>query len=243
MQGNRVPRLLAQFVGISACLTVALFTALPAAYATTASMRTTPHTEALWHMDETSGTTMVDSSGHGHTGTTFKVTKGNPGFLGKAYHFDGKSSEITVGSSPDFNVPSGGYQVTVHVKFGTTPQSLGEDTFDLIRKGLTTEPYWKVEISKTGKAECHFTGSTGIVDFPGNGPLLNDNVWHTILCWKTTGQLRLFVDGALVAYSLIAIGTVVNSNIVTLGFKHDPNVPDSDFYKGTMDEVSIVAFT
>ncbi len=49
------------------------------------------------------------------------------------------------------------------------------------------------------KAACHFTGSSGIGDMPGAGPILADGVWHQIVCWKTLNQVRLFVDGTVAA--------------------------------------------
>ncbi len=33
-----------------------------------------------------------------------------------------------------------------------------------------------------------------------------------------------------------------NTNVLTLGYKKDPNIPDSDFYKGLEDEVSIISY-
>jgi len=194
-------------------------------------------------MDETSGSVMHDSSGNGHNGTLSNVTVGKPGFKGKAYSFNGKNSEDTVPTSSGFDVPGTGYKITAYVKFTRAPQNIGEDSYDLVRKGLTTVQFWKVEISKTGKAACHFTGSSGIADMPGNGPILADGVWHQIICWKTLNQVKLYVDGTVVASRSVTVGTVKNTNVLSIGYKNDPNVPDSDFYKGIIDEVSIIAYT
>ena len=51
---------------------------------------------ALWHMDETSGTTMADSSGHGNNGTLHNVTLGAAGKYGKSYTFGGSKAKSYV---------------------------------------------------------------------------------------------------------------------------------------------------
>src|SRR6266542_3796845 len=227
-------------VFLSIC-TVALFAATPVSLAGPAGPLSVPHTVALWHMDETSGHTMTDSSGNGHDGTFMDIRLGKPGFMGTAYSFNGTTSEDTVPDSPDFDVPAGGYKVSMYVNFTKTPQSVGEDRYDLIRKGLATELNYQVRISRTGKASCRFVGSTANVALPGSGPRLADGAWHQIVCWKTLNQLRLFVDGTIVASQTAQIGIVRNTEPVALGYTNDPNLP-SDFYKGLMDEVEVVSY-
>ena len=54
----------------------------------------------LWHLDETSGTTAVDSSGNGNNGAiSGPVTLGVPGHLNKAYSFVPKSTVIVPNAS------------------------------------------------------------------------------------------------------------------------------------------------
>ncbi len=243
MAGGLLGRALRLGGALSISASVALFGAMPVARAAPTEPLSTPHTVALWHMDETSGSTMHDSSGNGHNGTLKNVRLGRAGFKGKAYSFNGRSSEVTVPTSSGFDAPGGGYKITIYVKFTQAPQDYGQSSADIVRKGLTTTQYWKMEISKTGKAACHFTGSSGIADMPGAGPILADGVWHQLVCWKTLNQVRLFVDGTVVASRSVTVGTVKNTNVLTLGYKKDPNIPDSDFYKGLEDEVSIIAYT
>jgi hypothetical protein len=211
-----------------------LLTAAPA-------LAVTRHNIAIWHMEETSGS-MVDSA-DSHNGTVTNVTRGVTGYAGKAYKFNGTSSEVVVPTSTSFNVPAEIFEISLEVRFNSTPQQIGETNFDLIRKGLTTEQYWKVEISATGKTSCHFTGSSGVADIAGAGPILADNQWHHIDCRKERGDLHLNVDGVRVGSRTVTIGTITNTNVLTLGFKRDPNIADSDFFKGRMDEVQITTFT
>lgn len=69
-------------------------------------------TVALWHMDETSGTTMFDSVGT-HNGTLHSVQLGQTGFSGRSYGFNGSSSYVAVPST----------RATRHQPLHTRPQS------------------------------------------------------------------------------------------------------------------------
>jgi hypothetical protein len=62
----------------------------------------------LWHLDELSGTTAFDGSGHGHNGAiSGPVTLGVPGELNTAYSFFPKSTVI-VPDAPDLEPGDGG---------------------------------------------------------------------------------------------------------------------------------------
>lgn len=214
------PRTLAVLV---AAVTLVIVAA-PAAAAATA---------ALWHMDESSGQTMVDSSGSGNNGTLQNVTRVTPGYngAGRAYSFNGSSSRVSVPNSPSLNPGSQNITITAHVRFASKPSAAVGD-YDLVRKQKPGAIY-KVEILGTGKAFCKFTGTGGNVAISA-GPVLADNRWHTIVCRKTASQVTLTVDGATFTKNGSA-GSISNSIGVTLGAK--PTAADQ--YKGVLDEVSI----
>ena len=83
---------------------------------------------ALWHMDETSGTSMNDAVGS-HTGTLHSVQVGQPGYLGTAYGFGG-SGYVSVPSAADLNPGSKDITITIHLKTTSAPAS---PDWDLIR--------------------------------------------------------------------------------------------------------------
>src|SRR4051812_46176817 len=58
--------------------------------------------EAVWHMNESSGSRMLDAVG-GHTGTLRNVMLGRSGFRGGAYGFNGTSSFVTVPHASNLN--------------------------------------------------------------------------------------------------------------------------------------------
>jgi concanavalin A-like lectin/glucanase superfamily protein len=183
---------------------------------------------ALWHMDETSGSAMKDSSGS-HTGSLHSVQLGQSGYLGTAYGFTGSSS-VSVPSASDLNAGSKDITVTIHLKATSVPK---KPDWDLIRKGKadTSGGEWKMEYQPNGKASCGFKGSRS--ESLTAGPALNNGKWHTVQCVKTSSAIKLVVDGQ--AYSKSAnIGSISNSAPVLIG-SHG----SSEYFKGTLDEASI----
>jgi hypothetical protein len=223
------------YVGSTLQVTV---TARNVAGASTASSGSTAvvvsaSTVALWHMDETTGTTMFDSIGT-HNGTLHAVQLGVPGFDGTGYGFNGSSSYVEVHSAADLNPGSANITITIHIHTtGTPPPS--PDDWDLIRKGYYTSSggEYNIELQHSGQASCTFKGSLKYIEQFKAGPALNDGHWHTIQCIKTATAVNLVVDGHV--YSTpITIGTIANTNPIDIGAR-----PGSDWTQGTLDEASI----
>ena len=190
---------------------------------------------AVWHMDELSGSTMRDGSGNGNNGMLKRVQVGLPGSSGSAFGFDGKSSVITVPDSASLNAGSEDLVVTVHVAFDEVP----DEDYDLIRKGLssTAGGDWKIEIVNVGGkaiARCHLRGSGGSWQ-KTTGPDLADGRWHTITCEKHAKTVVLSIDGK-VWKATKSLGALSNKASLSIGAK----ATGGDWYKGLMDEVSVV---
>jgi hypothetical protein len=184
---------------------------------------------ALWHMDETSGSSMIDSVG-GHNGSLHSVSTGQPGFLGNAYGFSG-SGYVSVPSSGALNPGSAAVTIAIHLK--TTQRPPPED-WDLIRKGIAGDPgEYKVEYYPDGRAACGFGGSSGHVELKA-GPVLSDGQWHSIQCSKSSSGIRLVVDGQSFSKSG-GIGSISNSAPVVVASR----AGSSEFFRGSLDEASI----
>lgn len=194
-------------------------------------------TAALWKMNEMSGTTMHDSASGGtvnDAGTLTNVTVGEPGAVRRAYRFNGPAlSYVEVPSSPDTNPVDRSFTFSVAVKFTENPSG----DYDLLRKGLSTTPGgdYKAEIAKTGQAICEWKGSSATEELIGGSPLNND-VWHTITCKKTSAKVSLRVDGTVRASRSVTIGTISNSSNLLLGAK---STSGGDQYQGLMDKAKI----
>jgi len=187
---------------------------------------------ALWHMDETTGTTMKDSAGQNDGTLTNSVRLGQPGFSGLAYGFDGSSSYASVPSAASMNPGSANFSFTIALQTTGTPPPAPED-WDLIRKGDITTPggEYKMEFQSTGQASCGFKGSRYAELVAG--PALNDGHWHTITCVKTPSDIELIVDGQTFA-TTASVGSISNSAPVVIG-----SHPGADWYQGSLDEATI----
>jgi hypothetical protein len=190
---------------------------------------------AVWHMDETSGSVMHDSSGHGYNGTLSNVQVGVAGFSGsKAYGFNGTSSKVVVPDVSGLNPGTKDLVVSVHVAFSAVPA----DDYDLIRKGLqsTAGGDWKIEIVRVNGAaiaRCYLRGSSGSWQ-KTTGPNLADGAWHTITCERHATTVQMSVDGT-VWKKTTTIGSISNTAPLSIGAK----ASGGDWMKGTIDEVSI----
>jgi hypothetical protein len=186
---------------------------------------------ALWHMNETSGTKMVDANGS-NNGTLHNVTLKVPAAPGKgtAYGFNGASSYVSVQSNSSLNPGSRRIKVTIHLQTTSKPAS---PDWDLIRKGAYTTPggEFKMEYQPSGQASCGFKGSN-YAEMTA-GPSLADNKWHTVSCIKDSTSIKVVVDGKTFSHSVV-IGPISNTEPVVIGAH-----PGSEFFKGNLDEASI----
>jgi Concanavalin A-like lectin/glucanases superfamily len=199
---------------------------------------------SVWHLDERSGTTAVDSGGS-NNGTLKNVQVGQlPAFSGTAYRFNGVNSIVTVPASTTLNYSptSAQFTLTVHVAFTVVP-SVAVGDYDLIRKGLssTAGGYYKLEIFPSsdhtqGRALCQLRGAKGTAKLVG-GPNLATGTMHTIRCVVRPTSVSLVVDGATVLTKAATIGAITNSSRLTMGAKSS----GGDWFKGLLDEVSVLA--
>jgi concanavalin A-like lectin/glucanase superfamily protein len=194
---------------------------------------------AVWHLDETSGTSAFDAVG-ANTGTNHNVTLRVPGFAGTAYRFDGNSSYVQVPTSAALNPGTAPIQFTAEVRYTKTPGKTSTTDYDVLRKGTSSDSaqFYKLEIRHDNRAVCRFVGSntnsSGILIH--TGPTLNNGRWHTITCTKSDTQISLIVDGKTFTKNGV-VGSIANSGPLTLGAK--PGSRYTDFYNGDLDEVSV----
>ncbi len=95
-------------------------------------------TAADWEMDETTGTSMADSSVNANHGTISNVVIGAEGFngVGTGYQFiKAQLSHVDVPSSTSLNPGSADVTITVHIKSSSTNIGTGDNDWDLVRKG------------------------------------------------------------------------------------------------------------
>lgn len=202
---------------------------------------------ADWRMDEQAGASvMVDSASLGGTnnGRISAVTTGVPGLVaGYAYKFGGSNAFVEVPDNAALDPGIAAMRVTATVK--TVDGPMPDDSYDLVRKGLTTTAggNWKMEIKRKatdysiGRLHCVFKGvingsrvsvrSLASVD-------IVDGRQHTVSCIKTATSVQAVVDGRAFT-KLQQTGAISNDQPVLLGAK----IPGDDVLQGVLDQVSI----
>jgi hypothetical protein len=189
---------------------------------------------ALWHMDETSGTTMFDSVGttNGVIQNVLLGVAGDPATPGTAYQFNGSTSYVSVASTPAISPGSANVSFTVDLNTGSLPV-VGD--YDLVRRGAYPGDFYKLEILQSGQAFCQFRGDAngGTTKGISAGPMLDDQAWHTVTCTKTATGISVTIDGTVYPKS-VTLGSITDTDPLIIGAH-----PNSDYYNGVLDEASV----
>lgn len=187
--------------------------------------------------------TMTDSAGANH-GRIYNVTTGQPGLSsGSAYRFGGSSSYVEVPDNDSLDPGSANITLTATVLADNGP--MPDDSFDLVRKGLTTTAggNWKMEIKRAsdpsvGKLLCVFkgvvSGGTRVaVQRIANVDVV-DGRSHTLKCIKTATAVQAVVDGKIFTNKKAA-GSIANNQPVVVGAKTSTD----DVLQGVLDQVVV----
>jgi hypothetical protein len=204
----------------------------------TGSSSSSPTLAAQWNMDETSGTTMFDSSGNNNNGTlNGPVQVGVPGPVGHgtAYSFSGKS-DVDVPHSPTLVAGSANIDISFWLSTTNLP---AKGDYDLVRMGDYPAQEYKVELLKSNQIECTYHGSSSSNNATG-GADLNDGHWHYVQCIKTATAIQVWIDGVLAHSTSAVIGSVSPPTDVNIGAHGNPgSAAGYDWYQGNLDDVSI----
>ncbi len=189
-----------------------------------------------WHLDESSGSFVQDSSGNGNNGTVRgRVALGLPGRVGGAFSFATPGSWVEVPSSASLNPGTSNFTMSASVYIGVVPGT-GE-TYDIIRKGLagTRTGEFKLEIVKGGLLRCTAKDSArvrGVITFPKVN--VANGQWHEVGCARTGSMWRVILDGK-VRSKTVAFGSIGNSKSLAIGSKYG----NDDGTPGLVDEVQL----
>jgi len=197
---------------------------------------------ASWLMNETSGSTMFDSSGNANDGTTYHVMMtGDAGFV----FAPEQRSKVVVPDSPTLDPGASTFSFGVDLQSDHVPAS-GTD-YDVVRKGIgsTTGGAYKLEIvyaKGQGRAFCLVKDSLGTSATIKGTANVTDGQPHTITCTKTATSLTLRVDALTPRVRTVStgIGPISNASALVIGAK-TPTVTGAagDWYDGTLHDARI----
>lgn len=204
----------------------------------TESSSTSSTVAAQWNMNETSGTTMFDSSGNNNNGTLqgpVQMGVAGPTGQGTAYGFSGKS-DVDVPSSPTLVAGSANIDMAFWLKTTNLPAT---GDYDLVRMGDYPAQEYKVELLSSNQIACTYHGSSSSNNATG-GANLNNGQWHYVQCVKTASAIQVWIDGVLVHSTSAVIGSVSPPSDLYVGAHGSPGTAAGfDWYQGDLDDVSI----
>jgi hypothetical protein len=222
---------------------------------------------ALWRMDESGGSVMVDSAAPADNGDIGPGVR--PG--GGVYEFTGWADAVSADGRLQGSIPANASIVTVR---DPTPRLVPQDgtlrvdarlrsrltsrglpneavngpkpSFNIVQHGLAEDPggFWKMEIvgygNREGDVRC--VVSDGRKTYKATAPKgIDDGRWHDAACELSGGRLTASVDGS--SASVAAPVQTINprgaqGGIVAVGKKPGSTDP-SDAFSGWIDHLVI----
>lgn len=158
---------------------------------------------AQYHMDDTDGSTLADTSGNNYNGA---VSSGSPtysvtGQTNTAIQFNSGSDIITVSGFPDIN---SAFRIDFWIN--TTDKN---DSGSLIADGSYIGAGFYLDIYGSGSvALIQFYINTVAI----NSPDISDGAWHHIQAVYQSGQMSLFVDGTICPAFMGGSGSPVSTS-------------------------------
>lgn len=210
---------------------------------------TNPYTSAVladsptfyYRLDETAGTTALDSSGKASAGTEVGTpTQGSTGLLGtdtdKALALNGSSQYAYTDTS--YANPT---TFTIEAWFETTTKTGGQIVgFGNEKMGASNPDDRHLYMANNG--ELFFGVYPGEVKSINSTTAYNDGSPHYVVATLSSAGMFLYVDGALVASNPAVTSAQSYTGYWRIGYDNLAGwleVPTSYYLKGTIDEVAI----
>jgi hypothetical protein len=184
---------------------------------------------AAYSFNEGSGTTLIDRTGLGRTGTVSGATWSSAGRNGGALSFDGVDDLVTVADHNSLDLTTG-----MTIEAWVRPSSVsGWRAVVQKMQGFEGLAYTLYAGSPTDMAAAHVT-TTSVVRVPSTAPI-GLNVWtHLAMTFDGT-TVRLFIGGSQVA-SVAASGSIVTTTgVLRIG----GNGPPGGYFQGLIDDLRI----
>jgi hypothetical protein len=202
---------------------------------------------AVWQMNESPGSrTMVDSSGNGINGAIgahvlvgTPLTGGGTGYRLPYVQPNQPPADpehlVVVQHDARLNPGTGAFAVEFRMR---TTHAFG----NLIQKGQAGAAggYWKFQ-QPNGKISCLFRGSAGRSTASSGIVRVNDGLWHTVRCERTSSSVVMKVDGVVTSRNFNPTGSITNTKRLAIAGKLNCDQINTtcDYFVGDIDYVKI----
>ena len=200
---------------------------------------------AWWKLDETSGTSVADSSANSNTGTNTSASVNQAGQDGTSYYFGG-SAYVRMINESTFDFVNDSFSVSGWFKVGATANRMM-----LVAKGGFSGSYqWAVEITASNsQLLASFSNTAGTTIYAKvSGAAVDDGTWHhfvaTFSFSSADEDVKLYLDG--VEQTTALYDTRVSNNYsdavdpVMLGTRGSASTYDSGvMLTGYLDDVRV----
>ena len=120
----------------------------------------------------------------------------------------------------------------------------GAGDWNVMQKGNFSEGQWKLSTHAAAggsvRMSCRFSGSAGAVHvYTDNQAMPADGSWHQVTCERVGDNVRIHIDGAVVAQGFGAIGSISNIKPYLIGSKGVGAISDPDQYLGLLDDAFV----
>ena len=183
-----------------------------------------PTPVAAFAFDEVSGTTVVDASGNGNTGTAAGTTRVSTGRYGPALDFNGTSSLVTVADAASLRLTT-----AMTLEAWVDPTAVNSAWRDVIYKG--DDNYYLEATSTQGGVPA----GGGTIGTTYGTSALAPNTWTHLAVTYDKATVRLYVNGTQV--STVAATANLATAASPLAIGGDPLY--GQYFKGLIDEVRI----
>jgi fibronectin type 3 domain-containing protein len=179
-----------------------------------------------WHFDETSGTTIVDSSGQNKTGTTFNSpTLGGDGVRNHGIDFNpGATSNQRIELGSPLITGTGDFTVSAWAK----PIDNNAIYYIAGNYGVGNDGLEVYIVN--GSAQAYVAGT-----YVASTTVLTAQQWHHIMVTRTSGLVKIYLDGNL-DFSGTAAASIPGSNPFTFGNGYNYT---TERFKGSLDELAV----
>jgi fibronectin type 3 domain-containing protein len=183
----------------------------------------------LWHFNETSGSTLADSSGNSFDGATVgSPVLGAPGKFNKSVTFS-NGNHVAV---PHHSALSPTKALTLSTWIKTTDTS----TYQFVIAKNLPNGYEGYDILlSNGSPRIEILSTLPTYGNLVVGPQVNDGKWHHLVATYGDSTIKMFVDGALAGTLNYTGGMLANTQDLIIGNRVSLDLP----FHGSIDEVGI----